>query len=144
MCFLLGCTTVGVTPTYDYIIFGDNSHVGCNSPLEAPRLTGFLQATRSSGFLHISFKLSRSLDLSPPPLYSARWCLPRFLCSHHTKPSDLPLLNDLQQRVILPKVLCNSPMYLHVRCMHLIMHLQRSSLDSTSFQMPGHLSPEAP
>ena len=29
-------------------------------------------------------------------------------------PSDLPPLNDLQQRVILPNVLCISPVYLHV------------------------------
>ena len=63
----------------------------------------FLQATRSSGSLHISFKLSPVHSFTPPitvllcffvilspQLHPARWC---DLHSHH-----IPLLHDLQQR----------------------------------------------
>ena len=42
--------------------------------------------------------------------------------------SFLFLLNDLQQCVILPNVLCNSPVYLRAGTMHGIIHLLQSSV----------------
>ena len=45
------------------------------------------------------------LVICSPQFYPARLCLPGFpSLSSHDKPSGLPLLNDLQQRVILPNV----------------------------------------
>ena len=51
-----------------------------------------------------------------------------------SNPSAHPL-NDLQQRVILPNVLCNSSVHLHAGRMHGVMRLQQSSVAIVSNAM---------
>ena len=81
-------------------------------------------ATRHSGsptiiqakpcpFLYIScWHSSGSFPLN----FTHQYCLYQgsFRSYHTSKSSDHPLLNDLQQHAILPNVLCNSSVYLHV------------------------------
>ena len=60
--------------------------------------------------LHPTIVLQAFLVIFSLQLYPAIWCLPGSLCSHHmSRPSELPLLNDLQQCVMLPNQLCRSP-----------------------------------
>ena len=107
------------------------------SPLGATRLTRFLQATRSSVSLHISFSPAVYIVL---PLCSS-WSFPLnftlwdgvchgCLHSRHTSnPSQLSV-NNLQQRVIRRNVLCNSPVYCHVGHMRGVI---RVSLSPSNF-----------
>ena len=119
------CTISDVTPLLSSLML---TPVDLFSPLEATRLTHFLQATRSSGSLHISLKLSPAhsftlynlclaglpCDLIPSTL-PCRIVFARvaFVCITCLS-SDLSLINHLQQRVILSNVLCTSSVDLHV------------------------------
>ena len=66
-------------------------------------------------------------------------CPSSFRSHHMSKPSELHLINDLQQCVILRNVFCNSPVYLCVGRMRGVMHMQ--VLCIYYFQLPGCISP---
>ena len=103
--FLDACTTLVVPLMCSFLI---------RSLLVTPHI--HLRKKPSSRSFPLKFTLQDSL------------CHGYFRANHMSKASDFPLLNHLQQCVILPNVPYNSPVCLHVCCMRGVMHLQQSSL----------------
>ena len=94
---VIGCFTVNLI----YLIL---THIYAIQSVEATHLTHFLQATWSSGLTpHLSqanhcqvlYIVQPLSDWPSPQLYPA-------IHSPHAKPSELPLLNDLRQHIMLP------------------------------------------
>ena len=125
-----------------------------NSVCEATRLTRFIQTTRSSGSLHIPFKLGpvhsstssnhclpglpRDLSSSTLPWKIASAMIP-FPYHDMSKPSEFRLSN-LQQWVILPIKLCNSLPYISTWCYFVLSYAPSTVSCSNCFQKPGCVS----
>ena len=80
---------------------------------EHTHLSGSDRTVKILKFCLSQFKVFLVIFL--PSTLPCKMVLPGFILSHHmSKPFDFPLNDDLQQRVVVPNELSNSPVYLRI------------------------------